>query len=113
VDQYKEKEGARMPAYVGVAWLEQLPPGQAMTVTIGDIKIALFNVDGTVHAIDDPCLHSGSSLGAGALDGKIVRCRSDGWRYDVTTGQVLGVPGLGVGTRAVTVVDGRILVAVD
>ena len=102
-----------MAVFVGVTWLEQLPPGQAMTVTIGDIKIALFNVDGTVHAIDDPCLHAGSSLGAGVLDGKVVRCRGHGWKYDVTTGCVLGVPGLGVTAHAVKVVDGRIMVAVD
>ena len=36
-----------MAAFVGVAWLEQLPPGQAMTVAIGDRNIALFNVEGT------------------------------------------------------------------
>jgi nitrite reductase/ring-hydroxylating ferredoxin subunit len=83
-----------------------------MTVAIGDNTIALFNVDGTVHAIDDSCLHAGSSLGAGVLDGKVVRCRSHGWRYDVTTGCVVGVPGLGVTAHAVKVVDGRIMVAV-
>jgi len=102
-----------MAAFVGVAWLEQLPPGDAMTVTIGDIKIALFNVGGTVHAIDDLCLHAGASLGAGVLNGGVVRCRGHGWKYDVTTGCVLGVPGLGVSAHPVKVVDGRIMVAVD
>jgi nitrite reductase/ring-hydroxylating ferredoxin subunit len=105
--------GVSMAAFVGVGWLEQLPPGRAMTVTVGDINIALFNVDGTVHAIDDACLHAGASLGAGVLDGKVVRCRGHGWKYDVTTGQVLDVPGLGVTSRAVKVVDGRIMVAMD
>lgn len=100
-------------AFVGVAWLEQLPPGHAMTVTIGDINVALFNVDGTIHATDDSCLHAGSSLGSGVLDGRIVRCRGHGWKYDVTTGQVVGVPGLGVTVRAVKVEDGRIMVAVN
>jgi len=102
-----------MPAFVGVAWLEQLSPGRAMTVTIGDLQIALANVDGTVHAIDDACLHAGSSLGAGVLEGKVLKCRAHGWRYDVTTGAVLGVPGLGVRAYDVQVVDGRIKVAVD
>jgi nitrite reductase/ring-hydroxylating ferredoxin subunit len=102
-----------MAAFVGVAWLEQLPPGRAMTVTIGDLQIALVNVDGRVHAIDDACLHAGSSLGAGVLEGKVLCCRGHGWRYDVTTGCVLGVPGLGVRAYEVQVVDGRIKVAVD
>jgi len=103
----------RMTVFVGVAWLEQLPSGQAMTVTIGDFKVALFNVVGTVHAIDDSCLRAESSLGSGELDGRVVRCRDCGWKYDVTTGEVLGVPGLGVSPRPVEVVDGRIMVAVD
>jgi nitrite reductase/ring-hydroxylating ferredoxin subunit len=97
-----------MPAFVGVAWLEQLPAGRAMTVTIGDLQVALANVGGTVHAIDDACLHAGSSLGAGVLEGKVLTCRGHGWRYDVTTGAVLGVR-----AYPVQVVDGRIKVAVD
>ena len=102
-----------MAAFVGVAWLEDLPPGRAMTVTIGDQRIALVNVGGTVHAIDDGCLHAGSSLGSGVLDGKVLKCRAHGWRYDVTTGCVVGVPGLGVRSYGVQVVDGRIRVTVD
>jgi 3-phenylpropionate/trans-cinnamate dioxygenase ferredoxin subunit len=80
---------------------------------IGERNIALFNVEGTVYAMDDSCLHAGSSLGVGALDGKIVKCRGHGWSYDVTTGCVLGVPGLGMSVYAVKVVDGRIMVAID
>lgn len=102
-----------MVAFVGVAWLEELPPGRAMTVTIGDQKLALVNVGGTVHAIDDACLHAGLSLGEGALDGETLCCGGHGWRYDVTTGCLLGVPGLCVRTHEVQVVDGRIKVAVD
>lgn len=99
--------------FVAVARLEELPPGRSTSVTVGDRNIALFNVEGTVYAIDDACLHAGSSLGAGALDGKVVRCRRHGWKYDVTTGGVLGVPGLGVCAHAVKVLDGTIMVAVD
>ena len=106
-------EHSTMVEFVEVARLEELPPGRTTTVTMGNRNVALFNVEGIVYAIDDSCLHAGSSLGAGALDGKIVRCRGHGWMYDVTTGCVLGVPGLGVTAHAVKVVDGRIMVAVD
>ncbi|HXX86523.1 MAG TPA: Rieske 2Fe-2S domain-containing protein [Casimicrobiaceae bacterium] len=102
-----------MASFMEVARLEELPPGRATTVTIGGRNVALFNVGGTVYAMDDSCLHAGSSLGSGELDGKVVRCRSHGWKYDVTTGCVLDVPGLGVCAHAVKVIDGRIMVAVD
>jgi nitrite reductase/ring-hydroxylating ferredoxin subunit len=109
-----ETKDARLRAdFVEVARLEELPPGRSTTVTIGKRSIALFNVEGTVYATDDSCLFAGSSLGAGELDGKVIRCRGRGWSYDVTTGCVLGFPGLGVSAHAVKVVDGRIMVAVD
>ena len=48
-----------MAAYVKVAHETDLPPGQAMAVTVGDKRIALFSVDGAVVAIDDTCTHRG------------------------------------------------------
>jgi 3-phenylpropionate/trans-cinnamate dioxygenase ferredoxin subunit len=59
----------------------------------------------------DSCLHQAQSLGTSKLEGKIVTCRGHGWRYDVTTGSTLQVPGYGVTTFPVKVVDGRIMVA--
>ena len=75
-------------------------------------EVALFNVDGTVFAMEDACLHQGSSLGNGNLQGKVVTCLGHGWKYDVTTGFVLHVPDYGVATYPVQIVDGKIMVAV-
>jgi len=102
-----------MADYVAVARLEQLPCGAGTVVTVGNADVALFNVDGTVCAIADACLHQGMSLGGSALDGKVVTCRAHGWRYDVTTGNTLHVPGYGVATYPVKVVDGTILIALE
>ena len=102
-----------MANYIEVANLEQLPPGRGTTVSIEGKDIALFNVDGTVYAMDDTCLHQGVSLGISKLDGKIVTCRGHGWKYDVTTGSTYPVPGVGVATYPVKVVDGKIMVAID
>ncbi len=102
-----------MANYVEVANLEQLPPGKGTVVTIEGKDIALFNVDGTVYAMDDGCLHHGVSLGTSELDGKIVTCRGHGWKYVVTTGSTLNVPGYGVAAYPVKVVDGKIMVAAD
>jgi len=85
-----------MADFVEVARLDQLPPGKGMTVTVGVKNLALFNLDGTVYAMDDACLHAGISLGSGRLAGKIVICWAHGWRYDVTTGSAMTVPGYGV-----------------
>jgi nitrite reductase/ring-hydroxylating ferredoxin subunit len=56
-------------------------------VEVDGKEIALFNVDGTFHAIEDTCLHAGGPLHEGALDGPTVTCPWHEWRYDVTTGR--------------------------
>jgi len=51
-------------------------------------------------------------LAAGKIDGKVVTCRAHGFKYDLTTGFVVGSPGFGVASYPVKLVDGKILVAV-
>jgi nitrite reductase/ring-hydroxylating ferredoxin subunit len=101
-----------MAAFIEVARLDQLASGRGMTVTVRGVPVALFNVEGTVYAIDDTCRHEGVSLGSGELRGTIVRCRAHGWRYDVTTGHTLHDPEERVTRYPVQVVDGTILVDV-
>ena len=101
-----------MTDFVEAARLDQVPAGTSWLVTIADKDIALFNVDGNIYAIADTCAHQGSSLAQGKLEGKVVTCRSHGWRYDVTTGYLTSSPGFGVASYPVEVVDGKIMVAV-
>jgi nitrite reductase/ring-hydroxylating ferredoxin subunit len=100
-----------MSEFVEVAQLDQIPPGTSSFVQVGDKNIALFNVNGSIYAIDDACAHAGSSLAQGKFNGKTVTCRAHGWRYDVTTGQVTTVPDFGVASYPVQVVEGKIMVA--
>jgi nitrite reductase/ring-hydroxylating ferredoxin subunit len=102
-----------MTEFVEVARLQELPPGKVTTVSVGNTDVALFNVAGTIYAMEDSCLHQGSSLGSSELDGKIVTRRGHGWRYDVTTGSTLHIPGYGLPTYPVKVENGRIMVAVS
>jgi nitrite reductase/ring-hydroxylating ferredoxin subunit len=101
-----------MSEFVEVAQLDKIPPGTSSFVRVGEKGIAHFNVDGSIYAIDDSCAHQGSSLAAGKFDGKIVTCRSHGWRYDVTTGKLTFDPHFGVASYPVQVVEGKIMVAV-
>jgi nitrite reductase/ring-hydroxylating ferredoxin subunit len=101
-----------MSEFVEVAQLDQMPPGRSSLGQVGDKRIALFNFDGQIYAIDDACAHAGQSLAQGKFAGKVVTCRAHGWRYDVTTGQVTTVPDFGVASYRVQVLDGKIMVAV-
>ena len=74
--------------------------------------MALFNVDGTICAMDDSCAHAGSSLSAGELKGKMLRCRGHGIIYDVTNGFVNGVAGFGVRSYPVKIEAGKVLIGI-
>jgi len=97
--------------FVDVCAVEVIGPGETVAARVGGRDVALFNVEGTVHAIENSCLHAGGSL-AGRLCGRIVACRAHGWRYDVTTGALVAAPSRAVAKFPVKVADGRVLVAV-
>ena len=101
-----------MADFVEAARLDLVPPGNGTTVTVNGKTVALFNVDGTIYAIDDTCPHAGGSLGTSKLDGTIVTCRGHGMRFDVTTGCFAGGTGFGVASYPAKVVDGKIMVAI-
>jgi 3-phenylpropionate/trans-cinnamate dioxygenase ferredoxin subunit len=79
-------------ALTRVTTVNELPPGAAMQVVVNGKTIALFNINGTFHAIDDVCTHRGASLSEGLLDGVEIVCPWHGARFDVTTGQHLCPP---------------------
>jgi nitrite reductase/ring-hydroxylating ferredoxin subunit len=99
-----------MTDFVEAAALDQIAPGTSLVVQVSGLSVALFNVDGTIYAINDSCAHAGASLGAGKIEGKTVTCRAHGLKYDITNGYVGGVPGFGVTAYPVQIVAGKILV---
>jgi len=80
-----------MPEFVKVATTDEVSPGQARLVEAGGKEIALFNVAGSLHAIDNNCTHVGGPLCEGELNGTEVTCPWHGATFDVTSGQVLAV----------------------
>jgi len=75
-----------------------LAPGQARTVEIDGIIVAVVNVAGEMLAIEDRCTHDGSpmlSCGLAAedvLDGDQVICPRHGSRFCLRTGGALNPP---------------------
>jgi nitrite reductase/ring-hydroxylating ferredoxin subunit len=98
--------------FVEAARLDLVPPGKGTCVKVGGKDVALFNVGGTIYAMDDTCPHAASSLGTSKLDGTVVTCRGHGMRFDVTTGCFAGTSDSAVASYPVKVVDGMILVAI-
>jgi len=66
---------------------ENIPPREGRAVTLGDRELAIFNVDGTFHALDNECPHRGGPLAEGEIEGCIVTCPWHAWQFDVTSGE--------------------------
>lgn len=81
-----------MGNFIKAAGRADIPEGRGKAVSLEGNAIALFNVGGTYHAIDNTCKHRGGPLGEGELDGSQVTCPWHGWQYDVTTGACMTNP---------------------
>ena len=75
-----------MGNFVKVAQTSDIPAGQAKCVEVGDKRIAIFNLDGTFHAMDEVCSHQAGPLSEGEIEGTVVTCPWLGWEFDITTG---------------------------
>ncbi len=100
-----------MPEFKKVAQLSEVTPGNCRAVEVGDKTLALYNVDGTILATDNTCLHQGGPLGEGILEGDVVTCPWHMWEYNVRTGEKVDNPELKVATYEVRVEGDDILVA--
>lgn len=99
-----------MTEYVKVATLDELPAGTAKAISVDGRRIAVFNVGGTIYAIDDTCTHEEASLAEGAVSGEIVACPKHGSRFNLQTGRVHSLPAvIPVNTYLVKVENGQIL----
>jgi nitrite reductase/ring-hydroxylating ferredoxin subunit len=76
-----------MAERIRVCSIAEVPPGTGREVVAAGRIIAVFNVDGELHALDGICPHAGGPLGQGRLAAGIVTCPWHGWQFDVTTGR--------------------------
>jgi nitrite reductase (NADH) small subunit len=84
-------------AFIRAAKVAEIAPGTIHELEVGGKTIALANVAGKFHAIENACLHQGGPLGEGELEGAVVTCPWHGWQFDLTNGKIVqnqSVPGV-------------------
>ncbi|MFM0179488.1 Rieske (2Fe-2S) protein [Paraburkholderia aspalathi] len=98
---------------IPVGAVDELGPGQRKLAFINGRGVVLFNIDGTIHAIDNACPHQGASIANGHLDGCVLRCPAHGLRFDLRTGCMPGASGLSLTTFPVRTIDGKLFVSLE
>ena len=82
-----------MAGFVRIASKSELPPaGEAREFTYGEKMVCVANVNGTISAMDNVCLHRGGPLGQGIIDGDKIICPWHGWQFNAATGEAIHNP---------------------
>jgi len=87
----------------------ELPPGERKVAIVDGREIAIFNVEGRLHALLNRCPHGGAPICAGVVTGialsagpgdyrvarrgEFLRCPWHGWEFELATGQSWCDPG--------------------
>ncbi|MDQ3986737.1 MAG: non-heme iron oxygenase ferredoxin subunit [Actinomycetota bacterium] len=81
-----------MAEFTTVGPVDAAGEGDLKAFEIEGVKVAVANVDGTLHAFGNVCTHRQCPLAKGDLEGTTVTCPCHGSQFDVTTGAVLSGP---------------------
>lgn len=61
-------------------------------VSVAGQRLAIFLVEGEVHATDEVCTHGAARLSEGFLDGHLIECPLHQGLFDVRDGSPAGAP---------------------
>jgi len=78
--------------FVKAARKSELPENDGTYVEVEGNRIALFNLDGEIYAIDNTCTHMGGPLSLGRVKEDEVECPGQGSRFDIKTGEIRMFP---------------------
>jgi 3-phenylpropionate/trans-cinnamate dioxygenase ferredoxin subunit len=91
--------------------LDEVPPTGALRVVFGDLPVAIVRSAGEVYAIHDVCSHASVALSEGEVEGTTIECWLHGSRFDLRTGDPIGLPATRpVPVYPVAVDDGHVFV---
>ena len=98
-------------AYVKLTNESELPgEGEAKEFEVGDKVVCVANVNGTITAMENVCLHMGGPLGQGYIEGGKIVCPWHGWEYDLRTGELGDDPKSKLAVYPIKVENGDVLI---
>ena len=100
-----------MAEFIKLTVESELPPqNEAREYPLGDKTICVANVNGTITAMDNVCLHRGGPLGQGVIEGGKVVCPWHGWVWDPKTGEAAHNPDAKVPVYPLKIENGDVLI---
>lgn len=81
-----------MAEWIDVCSEADLPDGANRVIETNAGPIAVFNLQGSLYAIEDRCSHDGGDLASGPCDGDQIICPRHGARFCIRDGKALTPP---------------------
>jgi 3-phenylpropionate/trans-cinnamate dioxygenase ferredoxin subunit len=79
-------------SYQRVCSVADVAPDSAISVEIGHTDVAIVHSNGRFYAIADECSHASIPLSEGDVGDGEIECYLHGSRFDLATGEPLGLP---------------------
>lgn len=97
-----------MAEFERVGELKDFPEGRGKVVKYLGKEVAIFNVGGRLHAIQDTCPHQGASLGDSHVRLGHVVCHRHAWAFNLETGQEAEGRGYSATIYEIKLTDGEV-----
>jgi 3-phenylpropionate/trans-cinnamate dioxygenase ferredoxin subunit len=78
--------------FIRVCSVADVGPESATAVEVGGKELAIVHSDGNFYAITDECSHASIPLSEGDVGEGEVECYMHGSRFDLRTGEPIGLP---------------------
>lgn len=78
----------------GIIAKSEIRLGEACSVVVDGVVVAVCNVDGVYYAVEGTCPHAGGPMGDGFVSGCNLVCPWHGWQFDVKSGACTFAPEL-------------------
>jgi nitrite reductase/ring-hydroxylating ferredoxin subunit len=96
---------------IPVCAADDLAPGGVRSFQVGDVLVAVYNIEGTFYATEACCTHSFADLADGTLEGDVIECSLHFGAFHVPTGKAVQAPCFtDLKTFRTEVKDGQVLV---
>jgi len=77
-----------------VASVADLRDNEGRPADLDGTPIALYRIDGNIHAIDDTCTHQLATLSEGFVESGTIECPLHAAQFEIATGKCLGGPAM-------------------
>lgn len=99
-------------------WYSVAPVGEIIDsgrrlFSAGELRLAVFHLEGEWVAIDNHCPHRGGPIAAGEWNGRCITCPWHAAQYDLVSGQPLSIESRPLSKLDVRVTDGILQVDLD